>query len=1132
MRPISLTISAFGPFSGTTTLQFDDLKQHSLFLISGPTGAGKTSILDAMVFALFGETSGRLRNGQTMRSDYATDTMATVVTFEFAIGHDKYKIERAPKQTLKKKRGVGTREVDATAILWTWDGEAWQEYSSRRTEVANKIQEILGFRVDQFLQVVLLPQGEFRKLLVAPTSEREALMNSLFKTDIFKRLQDVLKEEYNEVVASAKSVIDEQQYLLNSEQVGTQLELDELVLAKEQAWKSSQSELQVLKGRYDVASTVYELAMTKDKLTESLSLEVAKEQELAAQEEPMKELQQTLGQLKVYETIRVYESQYTNLRHTEESLRQRLVELEQVQEKIEACAVEVKELGTSLEVQKSQFEEYQTFVQQADRIELTRANLLKQQQELATCVSQLQTQADYIEQKNMALKDNETALNELADQVEQLKKQTENERLYIEAQGLCKEGARFWGAWQKTLERLAESLAHCQEAELQLGKSKTKEAESYQAVLLEKEVVAQQQAASMAEHLVVAMPCPVCGSLEHPHKASYPIQFDSTALTRLEEQYRVALSDRSKSEEKLTHAKEQWTARQADCELAKQDVQAWVAHWQQFGDENDIAGKNQIDSADKGDRVDGMVNLTRALVVDSVTDALACVLPMEELAHAVRVYETAMESINKARVESEALATRMEETRALKRTLQESCDTATATYQDLQSRKAGLESAIALLAEDVPKEDWVQWTAQRQRKEAWLEEYKRRLETYDESWKAVDRERTACLTNQVSIREQLTKTIESKMAAQTQYEEAISEAQLSAKRLDELGSLIATQADLERRWEVYKEACVQVDTRLVELRKQLGNITKELEAAQLRWTHVMRSDAADDADAANRISAVNDAEAANRISESNTELVTTDGAPVAGSSVASDVHKDISVDGTLLVDEATIKALGAAYEANLQSVAVNEKEYHRLQKVQSQYSALVANNMDITKRSEFLYNLSDMANGGASGLRGVTFELYVLGTILEEVVTAANLRLRHMSRSRYELQRTPVEGVGRGHRGLDLSVFDNYTGVARPANTLSGGETFLASLALTMGLADVIQAYAGGVHLDTIFIDEGFGTLDPDSLDVAMESLLELQASGRLVGIISHVPELKSRIPAHLEVTPVEQGSVAKFVVP
>ena len=179
----------------------------------------------------------------------------------------------------------------------------------------------------------------------------------------------------------------------------------------------------------------------------------------------------------------------------------------------------------------------------------------------------------------------------------------------------------------------------------------------------------------------------------------------------------------------------------------------------------------------------------------------------------------------------------------------------------------------------------------------------------------------------------------------------------------------------------------------------------------------------------------------------------------------------------------------------------------------------------------FLSRLNDLANGGEQGFKNVTFERYVLGAILDEVVYAANLRLQKMSRSRYSLERSDYTGGGRGKQGLDLAVMDAFTGQSRPANTLSGGETFLASMALALGLADVIQSYAGGIHMDTMFIDEGFGTLDPDTLELAMETLVQLQSSGRLIGMISHVPELKTRIPAHLEVTRGDEGSTAKFVI-
>ena len=219
-----------------------------------------------------------------------------------------------------------------------------------------------------------------------------------------------------------------------------------------------------------------------------------------------------------------------------------------------------------------------------------------------------------------------------------------------------------------------------------------------------------------------------------------------------------------------------------------------------------------------------------------------------------------------------------------------------------------------------------------------------------------------------------------------------------------------------------------------------------------------------------------------------------------------------------------LKELGEGIGTLKSQVTAKEKTIQEIAKLE-------AATKELSDRRAFIFSLADLANGGDSGMKGISFERYVLGAILEEVLSAANLRLHDMSRGRYRLERSLEEG-GRGARGLDIAVFDAYTGASRPANTLSGGETFLASLGLAMGLADVIQSYAGGIHLDTMFIDEGFGTLDPDTLDVAMETLVALQSQGRLVGIISHVPELQQQIGAHLVVTKTDGGSKAYFQVP
>jgi exonuclease SbcC len=232
-------------------------------------------------------------------------------------------------------------------------------------------------------------------------------------------------------------------------------------------------------------------------------------------------------------------------------------------------------------------------------------------------------------------------------------------------------------------------------------------------------------------------------------------------------------------------------------------------------------------------------------------------------------------------------------------------------------------------------------------------------------------------------------------------------------------------------------------------------------------------------------------------------------------------------------DVAVIKSVADGAETAVeQNVREEESLAGRLKQYDEQLSRLRALEADLQAmdaRYQLIGQVSEVANG-RNDYR-MTFQRFVLGVLLDEVLAAASLRLRIMSRSRYILQRVKDQSTGRGAGGLDLEVHDEWTGTTRAASTLSGGESFTASLALALGLADVVQARAGGIRLDTIFVDEGFGTLDPEALDLAIRALQDLQQGGRLVGIISHVTELKEWIDARLEVSSSRRGSTARFVV-
>ena len=216
MKPISLTIEAFGPYRDRVTLDFSALQNHSMFLISGPTGAGKTSILDAMIYALYGEPSGEVRKTDAIRSDFAEPERMTRVDFSFAVGEAQYRVERLPKQLVAKKRGTGMREQNASATVYEMKDGEWKVIATSAAAIRDIVQRIIGFRKDQFLQVVLLPQGEFRKLLVASTSEREELLHTLFRTDLYRKLQEALKAAYDDAKAGIEANLTKQAALIQS----------------------------------------------------------------------------------------------------------------------------------------------------------------------------------------------------------------------------------------------------------------------------------------------------------------------------------------------------------------------------------------------------------------------------------------------------------------------------------------------------------------------------------------------------------------------------------------------------------------------------------------------------------------------------------------------------------------------------------------------------------------------------------------------------------------------------------------------------------------------------------------------------------------------------------------------------
>lgn len=1026
MKPISLTIEAFGPYRDSVTLDFNELQNHSMFLISGPTGAGKTSILDAMVYALYGEPSGEVRKTDAIRSDFAEPQHMTRVDFSFAIGEAQYRVERLPKQLVAKKRGTGMREQNASATVYEMKDGEWKVIATSAAAIRDTIQRIIGFRKDQFLQVVLLPQGEFRKLLVASTSEREELLHTLFRTELYRRLQDALKAAYDEAKSGIEENVTKQTALLQSIPHDEEIPILTIGHVRE-----------LLKHREPHRDT---LVIERDKAVTVVEHYNTLRKEWALYNQAKQSLVEATATL---DLVKAREEERSSLQEKVRFLTSLTPSYELYKQFSDKQGV-LKTLGTTLSDAKLGVESASQHESKCTEAHEALASQAEIMQAKRTTLAQLQQQSEKFDE--LALLNKE--LNILNIKFETLnrekseaKLQTQH-KLVADLEVVLVEARKQFQANSKALEsipRIQEQLGQLQRySELLSEKHKiqndidTKEQllATLEQTVKNSKVQLERLEHLMAEgrafelvHLVVDNePCPVCGSTEHPQLASKP------ELYPTKEEIEAARAVRDEALQKQAS------------EIGQKETLVIRLH------ELDEQVKDQVSKLKSS-----IDNFTED-AFDSIQQGLAS--QMEQLTALRRDTEQLTKIITKNEhdlVEAKGTLSKLEigHNELLK------------NLHDLEVQISSLQAKIDGLSKILPTTDLDAWHKQ-------IESLETEINTYDEQLKV-------CKSNLDAAKEQLN-------AKRGRLEILFAQVQEETKNLDGL-------------YQEYVKSLQSISVSEDDFIDVLG----DYKALDTFRTELHALD-----EAFNKAQAVYDA----ALKQAQSVIEPSD--------TVSDEVYDTAV-------EKRDNLVG--------SLAAWDKETKHIETTLASLEELEKSMGEARNEVEFLSRLNDLANGGEQGFKNVTFERYVLGAILDEVVYAANLRLQKMSRSRYSLERSDYTGGGRGKQGLDLAVMDAFTGQSRPANTLSGGETFLASMALALGLADVIQSYAGGIHMDTMFIDEGFGTLDPDTLELAMETLVQLQSSGRLIGMISHVPELKTRIPAHLEVTRGDDGSTAKFVI-
>jgi exonuclease SbcC len=1021
VRPIKLTVRAFGPYAAEQVFDFAHLNGRSFFLIHGPTGAGKTSVLDAICFALYGQASGS-RAPREMRSDHAEPATFTEVVFDFTIGAERYRVKRWPEQERPAKRSKELKLVLAQqdATIWcrtdtTGDDEEGPVLADGWRETNEQIERLMGFRCEQFRQVVMLPQGKFQELLVAKSDARQAILETLFQVEAYGRIEYALKDSAAGLRQQRERAQQRRAEVLQGLGVPGVAELDQQRTAIEaeittlraaaaplrEARRVAQANL--ASGRQTAQKLVdHDRAKADLRVREARAEEFAKKQETharACKAATLAELETVVLQRKreatEAETKRATAERAAKDATTareradavfgvETAKQPQREEAEAVVRKLADLAARVCELDAAWKASFASTAAHKKLVEHRDATERSLKSLREQ---LAGAAARLKTYEER-EQRKTTL-------------AEQLKSTAAS----IQHRGKLEDVQLNFANAEKGL-RAAEARA---ERAAQLQKLNKKALDESQSAW------DRGQAALLAHHLVDGEPCPVCGSASHPAPAASDGRLPSQAHL---EAARRALDEVDKA----------LSIEQADVAERQAQVAAFRAAREQLQEVLGLAIGMDLPTLRGREKSlqDALLAAEQAGLEATNEKRNLARLTLDEAALAVKLTD--------AETVLQAAAARMHADKATAEALQQGVPETLRSAERLAVEQSAATARHKLLTELFA-------AAQRSAQDA-----------------AVAHARAAEV-----------------LRAATDAQRAAKEAHESQRSTLQQRALDAGFADAT----AYKAAKL-TESQITALDEEIRAYHVGIGAARVRL---------DETAAAAR------------------DLVAPD-LPAMESAAAS-AEKAVEEN---VAHERVLAAKLAQLDTTLA----------RLRDLEAELAALDA-------RHAVIGQIANVANG--RNPYNMTFQRYVLGVFLDEVLYAASQRLRIMSRGRFLLRRVREAAGGRSAGGLDLEVEDTYTSTARPVSTLSGGESFLASLALALGLADVVQGYAGGIRLETIFVDEGFGTLDPEALDLAIRALRDLQQGGRLVGIISHVTELKEWIDARLEITRDRRGSSARFVV-
>ena len=1038
MRPIKLTISAFGPYASKQVIDFEELKGRNIFVISGKTGAGKTTIFDAISYALYGEASGESRETDSLRSHFADDNTETYVELEFELRGEKYTVNRVPKQKKKRVRGDGYTEKSADATLTLPDGKVITKVKN----VTDKIIEILGITREQFKQIVMLAQGEFKKLLLADSVEREGIFRKIFNTYDFEKIQAELKDKAanlsknrtkskHEMEINLKNIKGEHDIVID-EYVDFPLvieKLKDLLERDNNIYKTLNEEGQEVDNNLQVKNQEKAIIETNNNLLKEKEIITKALEELLSKEDEYKNKAKAIIDGKNAKEVKYIEDK---LIETTKKLTKREEDYNLSLKNIDSLKLEQEEANKLLQIEESKecdreklsveinnlnkLEEkiieldslnnkVMHLKQSAENSKLQIINNKKETEELKKSKEEKELQLKDIatlETKKVELESDIKAKNKTLDEVRELFKVIRSfQNTYIEHNNKAKEYKEFEVEYKKVKE-------------------------NYEKM---DDLYKKEQAGILASKLQENEPCPVCGSTNHPNKAT--IKENLKIPTK--EELKVAKENLDKLEKENLEKINNLTTLNSNKTTYLEQV------------------NNHLSMLSATLNIDKTFNSETAKVVKNLGTELKSVID--------KLKDELLKVIDKI---------------SLKKKKKKELNLITTTINEREQNLIKLEESEKI------------YTTELTQNLTKIDEYKKEIPENITDLKT--------LNNLIEVK---TKELN------------IGKEKLAKLRLE--------NENLAKKLEGENSTSKEINKSIEELKLEIANNKANFNEAikEQGFDNIQTYE-----DAKLQISMVESLE--KEVENYNSELKLTK----AKQEDIINKTKDIVFMDITTIDE------------EIRSIQNNKKELEG--KLRDLHS-IIDNNKTVLKNVENLNiefkeieeeykvvgELADLANGKKAPY--ISFERYILASYFEDIIEAANIRLEKMTGDRFSLIRKTSKSKGAGQKGLELEIYDNYTDSSRDVSSLSGGESFKASLSLALGLSDIVQSNAGGVSLDTMFVDEGFGTLDPQSLDNAIDSLLELQRGGRLVGIISHVEELKERIDAKLEVTSTSKGSKVEF---